>query len=87
MIEEKWCHAQNNVPGSGNPASGRGNASDPPRELYLGLLYSTEQHKVGKTKADAKTTPSYNSDLHLSVLQNRPDRGGINILKMLSTST
>jgi len=45
VIEEKWCHVQNNVPGS-NPVSARANSSDPPRELYLGLLYSTEQHRV-----------------------------------------
>lgn len=44
VIEEKW----NNSPGShlatGTP--GRTGNTEAPRELYLGLLYSTEQHKV-----------------------------------------
>ena len=32
--------------------------------------------------ADAKSTPSYSSDLHLSVLKNRPDRGQLICLKI-----
>ena len=29
------------------------------------------------SRADAKSTPSYSSDLHLSVLHYRPDRGAL----------
>ena len=41
VIEEKWCSVNNQ-----GPSSVRATTSDTPRELYLGLLYSTEQHKV-----------------------------------------
>jgi hypothetical protein len=51
VIEEKWCNVQTNLPTS----SGRPNVSDPPRELYLGLLYATEQHKVVDPLSDIDT--------------------------------
>ena len=37
--------------------------------------------------ADAKSTPSYSSDLHFSVFQNRPDRGVLIFSKICSRSS
>ncbi len=47
VIEEK-CHSSNpqSVPGA--------KPQDPPRELYLGILYSTEQHKVFGYETNSK---------------------------------
>ena len=42
MIEDKWSGVPNSLSASSRPTT----TSEPPRELYLGLLYATEQHKV-----------------------------------------
>ena len=48
----------------------------------------TDEEQKGKDKnkdkMDAKSTPSYSSDLLLSVFQNRPDRGALICLKICS---
>ena len=69
-------------PFSNNSSQSRQNNTAPTQRKCS--LCCSKYYKFGIWMVDAKSTPSYSSDLHFSVLQNRPDRGALICSKICS---